>query len=309
MNRQPCANQGKDSETESNMKTKLTAKTSKSNLTQTQPTSRHLPLPLLLLAMFLVPRRRVPPRSPAPPLVVLGGPGLLRVGGAVPGTGDTVIIATTGAGAVSIAATLTQTAAGSVTVNNGATLSMTTSGMSVTLGALTNNGTITAYRDMTVLGNTAMSGTINFGSTSGTQRTMTFTGDVALNSGTVWNETTTGTAAAFSFGGSLANKTPLPLLPRIPRTRSLDRTRRSAEQLPLPSQPPLSPGATIIRTVGVSTALTVTGGTVGLTNTGTVTATASLAGTGNLVNQATSVLNVQALLPLPRSLQPMPVTR
>jgi len=46
------------------------------------------------------------------------------VGGVVPGTGDTVIIATTGTNSVSIAASITQTAAGSVTVNSGAILNI-----------------------------------------------------------------------------------------------------------------------------------------------------------------------------------------
>ena len=129
------------------------------------------------------------------------------VGGVAPAVGDTVIIATTGAGNVSIAANLAQTAAGSVTVNNGAILNITTAGVTVTLGALTvsSGGIVTANRALTVLGATSISGTINFGSTSATARLMTFTGDVTLNSGAVWNETTTGAAATFSFGGNFAN--------------------------------------------------------------------------------------------------------
>src|SRR6185369_11703563 len=120
------------------------------------------------------------------------------VGGVVPATGDAVIIATTGASAVDIGANLAQTAAGSVTVNSGARL--TTSGGTITFGALTINsgGTATLYRATTVLGATNITGTINFGSTTTTSRLMTFTGNVTLNSGAVWNETTNGSVASFS---------------------------------------------------------------------------------------------------------------
>jgi hypothetical protein len=51
------------------------------------------------------------------------------VGGVVPATGDTVIIV----GPVTIAANLTQTAAGSVTINNGG--SIATTGGTITFGA------------------------------------------------------------------------------------------------------------------------------------------------------------------------------
>jgi hypothetical protein len=54
------------------------------------------------------------------------------IGGNVPATGDTVIIATTGTGKVTITANLTQTASGSVTVNSGVIL--TTSGGTIVFG-------------------------------------------------------------------------------------------------------------------------------------------------------------------------------
>src|SRR5665647_1655633 len=67
------------------------------------------------------------------------------VGGVVPVAGDAVFIATSGTGAVNIAANVIQTAAGSVTVNNGAKL--TTSKGTITFGSLIINsgGTVTMY--------------------------------------------------------------------------------------------------------------------------------------------------------------------
>ncbi len=105
------------------------------------------------------------------------------VGGVAPASTDSVVIATTGANSVTTSSgTIT---CASLTINSGATLTM--------------------YRPFTVSGTTSISGTINFGSTSGTNRTMTFTGDVTLNSGAVWNETNTGAVAIFSFGGNFTN--------------------------------------------------------------------------------------------------------
>ncbi len=131
------------------------------------------------------------------------------VGGAVPGTGDAVIIATTGANSVSIAANLTQTAAGSVTVNSGAILNVTTTLVTVSFGALTINsgGTANFSRPTTIQGATSVTGTINFGSTSGTSRLITFTGDVTLFSGSTWSEPGSGNGAnnTYTFAGNFAN--------------------------------------------------------------------------------------------------------
>ena len=131
------------------------------------------------------------------------------VGGVVPVAGGTVVIATTGANFVEMDVAVTQTAAGSVTVNSGATLSMNTAGISHTFGALTINGTglFTVNRQLTVTGATNITGTISFGSTSGTSRTMTFTGNVTLNAGAVWTEPAAGNGAndTYSFGGNFTN--------------------------------------------------------------------------------------------------------
>ena len=125
------------------------------------------------------------------------------VGGAAPNTADNVIIV----GPVVSAATITQTSVGSVTINsNGSFIPIQPANVNFTFGALTVNsgGTITMYKTYTILGQTSISGTINFGSTNKTVA-MTFTGDVTLNSGAVWNETNNGAAATFAFAGSFTN--------------------------------------------------------------------------------------------------------
>lgn len=139
-----------------------------------------------------------------------GGPwssGSTWQGGVVPGTGDAVIIATTGGSAVTITANVTQTSAGSVTINSGGLLTAT--GGSVTFGSLTieSGGTLTIPRPMTVLGVSNISGTINFGSTSGTSRAMVFTGAVTLNAGAVWSEPASGNGAnnTYTFSNNFTN--------------------------------------------------------------------------------------------------------
>ncbi len=128
------------------------------------------------------------------------------VGGVVPSAADNVIIATTGTSSVDVQANITQT--GSVTVNSGAIFASTT-GATVIIGSLTvvSGGTVNMNRNFTVTGSTTISGTINFASNSGTARTMTFTGDVTLNSGSIWTEPATGNGANnnYSFGGNFIN--------------------------------------------------------------------------------------------------------
>jgi hypothetical protein len=212
------------------------------------------------------------------------------VGGVVPGTGDAVIIATTGTGSVDIAATLTQTSAGSVTVNNGATL--TTSGGTITFGSLTINsgGTFTIYRVFTVLGATSISGTINFGSTSTTSRLMTFTGAVTLNSGAVWNETTTGVAATFSFGNNFTNNaTTFTAQNTAHGFTGSGMILSGSTETSLPTVT-FTGAYTNNGLLTVSTLLTVTG--VTLTNNGVITASAALSGTGGVTQGTTGVLNI-----------------
>ncbi len=215
------------------------------------------------------------------------------VGGVVPATGDAVIIATTGAGAVEIAANLTQTAAGSVTVNSGATLSMQTTGVTVTLGALTINsgGTFTVYRQLTVLGASSITGTINFGSTS-TLRNMTFTGAVTLNSGAVWNETTTGAAATFSFGNNFTNNaTTFTAQNTAHNFTGATMTLSGTTATVIPTAT-FTGNYTNSGTFTVATLLTVTGAAIRLTNNGIITASTALSGTGGVTQSATGTLNI-----------------
>jgi len=106
------------------------------------------------------------------------------IGGIVPVAGDDIIIATTGAGFVTIILTTT---CNSLVVNSGATL--------------------TLPRTFTVTTSTSISGTVNFTSSSTTSRKMSFMGDVILNSGAVWNVPASGYGSnnTFLFGGSFTN--------------------------------------------------------------------------------------------------------
>ncbi len=216
------------------------------------------------------------------------------VGGVVPAAGDTVIIATTGGATVEIAATITQT--GSVTVNNGAILSANTGGggQTVTIGSLTINsgGRVIMNRFLTVNGATNITGTIDFGSTSATVRTMTFNGAVTLNSGAVWDETEGGANAVldtFTFAGSLTNNaTTFTTLAGL-HTFSAAGTLSGATVTAIPNAT-FTAAYTNSGTLSVSTALTVTG--VTLTNNGTITATAALSGTGQVTQGTTGTLNL-----------------
>jgi hypothetical protein len=166
------------------------------------------------------------------------------VGGVVPVSTDDVVIATTGAGAV------------------------TTSTGPITCKSLTiNSGSIlTMYVAFTVTTTSNISGTINFGSTSATVRTMTFTGNVTLNSSAVWNETTTGAAATFSFGGSLFNNA---------TTFTAQNTTHTFT----------GTGKTIDgSTANVIPSVTINGTT---TNSGTLTISTTLAGSSTLTNSGT----------------------
>ncbi len=217
------------------------------------------------------------------------------IGGVAPATGDTVIIATTGAGSVNIAANLTQTAAGSVTINNGAVLTTNTTGVTVTFGSLTiaSGGTVTLRRTTTILGATNITGRINFGSTSASVRTITFTGAVTLNAGAVWDETNGGTstvANTYVFSNNLTNNattfTPVTASPHnFNGAGTLSGTTTTA----MPNVT-FTAAYTNNGILTSSTLLTVTG--VTLTNNGTITATAALSGSGGVTQGTTGILNI-----------------
>jgi len=176
------------------------------------------------------------------------------VNGVVPVAADNVVIATTGANYVNGNDGGTSYTCASLTINSGATLTM--------------------WRPFTVTTTTSISGTINFGSTSGTNRTMTFTGDVTLNSGAVWNETATGAVAIFSFGGNLTNNaTTFTAQNNATAVHTFTGTAKMISGT----------------TVTAIPYLTINGTT---TNNGTLTVSSILAGTSTLTNGATGVLNI-----------------
>ena len=218
------------------------------------------------------------------------------VNGIVPATGDAVIIATTGAGNVSITASITQTAAGSVTINSGAILNVTSTGVTVSFGALTINsgGTFNINRNLTVQGATSISGTINFASTSGTARTMTFTGDITLNSGAVWREPATGNGSTntYNFSGNFINNatTFSALGTGVHTFKGTNKILSGSTITSIPRVTFSTGASTNNGTLSVGTLLTVT--TIVLTNNGTITAGTALSGTGNFTQGTTGILNI-----------------
>lgn len=215
------------------------------------------------------------------------------IGGVAPAAGDAVIIATTGAGSVQIAAVVTQTSLGSVTVNNGATLTTSVSRGTITLGSLTlvSGGTATIYSNLTVTGATNISGTINFGSTSATVRTMIFTGPVTLNSSAIWNETTAGAAANFTISGNFTNNATTFVAQAAFHTFNAAGTLGGTTITNIPNVV-FTANYITSGTLTVSGTLRVTGAAIRLTNNGVLTATSVLTGTGGVINTATGFLNI-----------------
>jgi hypothetical protein len=192
------------------------------------------------------------------------------VGGTAPTITDNAVIATTGAGAVTTSGGTIQCV--NLTINSGATLTM--------------------YRQFTVTGTTSITGTINFGSTSGTARNMTFNGAVTLNSGAVWNETTTGAAATFSFGNSLTNNaTTFTAQNTAHNFTGATMTLSGTTATVIPTAT-FTGNYTNSGTFTSATLLTVTGAAIRLTNNGTITASTALSGTGGVTQGATGILNI-----------------
>jgi hypothetical protein len=136
-------------------------------------------------------------------------------------------------------------------------------------------GTLKWFRSWTITGNTTLSGTVNFGSTSGGPRDMTFGGNVVLNSGAVWTVPASGNGAndRFYFGGSFTNNA----------TTFTDAGTGIHN-------------FTGTGSIGGTTATTFNSLTVGATttNNSTLTVNTTLAGAGTLVNAATGTLNIGA---------------
>jgi hypothetical protein len=119
---------------------------------------------------------------------------------------------------------------------------------------------------------------------------MTFTGDVTLNNGAVWNETTTGAAATFSFGGNFANNA------ATFTAQNTAHTFTGAGMTLSGTTATVIPSVTISGTYTISGTLTAPSVTLNgnCTLSGTLTVSTTLAGSSTLTMGATGVLNVGA---------------
>lgn len=165
----------------------------------------------------------------------------------IPGAADNVIIATTGAGAVTVNV---QAAMTNLTVNSGGTLTI-------------QGGSNFRIRPT---GTTSISGTLNFGTTTSSSR---FTGLVTVTSTGTWNNSGN---QAINFRGGLTNNGGT-----------------------FTAGTGVYTFGTNAQAIGGTSPITipnVTVTTIALTNNGTLTASATLAGSGSLVNSATGTLNI-----------------
>ncbi|MBL0736420.1 T9SS sorting signal type C domain-containing protein [Flavobacterium sp. GN10] len=165
------------------------------------------------------------------------------------------------------------TVAGTVTINNDGAL-VVNSNMNINLGNfnIDGGGIATINRSLTVTGVTNITGTINFGSTNSTSRIMTFTGALTLNNGAVWNETTNGAAATFSFGNNFTNNATT-FVAQNP-THTFTGTNRSLN----------GNTTTLIPNVSVTGIYT--------NNISTLTVSSALSGGGTLTNATGMLLNI-----------------
>ncbi len=216
------------------------------------------------------------------------------VGNKVPATGDAVIIATTGTSSVKIDNTLTQTAAGSVTVNSGATLKMSSKKNS-TFGALTvaSTGSFTIGWTFTVLGSTNITGSVSVIGNDNRTKVVSFIGNVTLNSGASWSEPATGNGAnyTYNFGGNFTNNaSTFNALGTGIHTFSGTTKIVSGSTITSIKNVTFTGTYTNTGTLTVPTLLTITG--VTLTNNGIINATTALSGTGGLTQGINATLNV-----------------
>jgi len=198
------------------------------------------------------------------------------IGNQIPAAGDAVIIATTGTNSVQLTRGITQTAAGSVTVNNGAKLTVNDNrGRTFTFGVLTiiNGGSVTISSPLIILGTTNIAGTIAFGSTVRTSRAMAFNGDVTLNAGTIWTEPPSGNGAnnTYNFAGNFTNNATT-FSAFGTGVHTFSGTGKTMNGTTITSMP--------------NVAITGT-----RTNSGTLTVSTALSGAGTFTNAATGTLN------------------
>ncbi len=189
--------------------------------------------------------------------------------------------------------TASWTVAGNVTIQSGGILTINSGNTDISFGSFTvsSGGSAVVNRDLAVSGATLISGTISFGSSSTQTRSMTFTGAVTLNSGAVWNETTTGAAADFTFVNNLTNNATTFTAQNTGHTFSGSGTLSGSTAIVIPSVT-FAGNYTNNGTLICASSLTINGGGVRLTNNGTVTATSALSGGAGVTQGATGVLNI-----------------
>jgi hypothetical protein len=157
---------------------------------------------------------------------------------------------TTIAGNFALSGTATTTMASNLNVTGNLSVG---AGTALTIGGF----------DFSIGGTTSVSGTLTHNNANGNK---TFTGDVTINNGGIWNETV---AEAISFGGDLQNDGNFTAGTGIHTFTGTNKTIGGSNEVAIPN-------------------LTISGTT---TNTGTLTVSTALAGTSTLTNGANALLN------------------
>ncbi len=182
---------------------------------------------------------------------------------------------------------------GAYTTYNNVTINKT-AGTATLLGTTTFGGTLTLTdgnldtntRTFTVTGASSITDTITFGT-----GTKTFTGDVTLNAGAIWNETG---AAVVPFAGNLTNNaTTFTASTGLHTFSGATKVISGSTTTSIPSVR-ISGATSNTGTLTAATLLEVSDG-ITLTNTGTVTATTALSDvgtTGTFVNSTSGTLNI-----------------
>ena len=155
-----------------------------------------------------------------------------------------------------------------VFIEGSRTVTLNTNGSCLNLSVATSSVFNIGGFNLTVLGSTTISGTINITSASGNK---TFTGDVLVNAGGIW---TNAANESITFGGSLQNNgtfTSSGTTGTYTFTGSA-KTFGGSNELIIPR-------------------ITINGS---MTNTGTLTVSTALQGTGSLTNGASAVINISS---------------
>ena len=182
-------------------------------------------------------------------------------GATVPAAGDNVTIE----GGFTVTVDTNTAVIGNLSIANGSIL---------TVGAFT----------ISVSGASTISGTINFNNATGTK---TFTGDVTLNNGAIWNESA---AAILNFAGNFTNNaTTFTATTGLHTFSGATKTFGGSTSSAIPNLT-FTGAYALSGALTVSTLLTVTGTT--LTNNGNISATTALSGTGGVTQGSTGVLNL-----------------